>query len=267
MENAQLVSMCILILSGAFALISLGLLLIRMSGAVKEATVLMTMVETTLTKVNHILDDINNKMEMLNAPVELFSGFFSKGGLKATLLSGLGLLTSMFRRKNNKKGEEKMKIGKFILGLGIGAAAGLLLAPKKGSELREDIKRESLKAYDQLKNMTKEDVEAMLGQTIETVKKSVDEFDLDVFKETTKEKLSDLETKLEEFANRVKETDQYMQVKESVYDLSDKVNSKIDEVKTKVLDATLSDEDLEKLENEIDDVEDKLEEMIEEIKD
>lgn len=159
-----------------------------------------------------------------------------------------------------------MKIGKFILGLGIGAAAGLLLAPKKGSELREDIKRESLKAYDQLKNMTKEDVEAMLGQTIETVKKSVDEFDLDVFKETTKEKLSDLETKLEEFANRVKETDQYMQVKESVYDLSDKVNSKIDEVKTKVLDATLSDEDLEKLENEIDDVEDKLEEMIEEIK-
>ena len=160
-----------------------------------------------------------------------------------------------------------MIIGKFILGLGIGAAAGLLLAPKKGSELREDIKRESLKAYDQLKNMTKEDVEAMLGQTIETVKKSVDEFDLDVFKETTKEKLSDLETKLEEFANRVKETDQYMQVKESVYDLSDKVNSKIDEVKTKVLDATLSDEDLEKLENEIDDVEDKLEEMIEEIKD
>ena len=156
-----------------------------------------------------------------------------------------------------------MKIGKFILGLGIGAAAGLLLAPKKGSELREDIKRESLKAYDQLKNMTKEDVEAMLGQTIETVKKSVDEFDLDVFKETTKEKLSDLETKLEEFANKVKETDQYMQVKESVYDLSDK----IDEVKTKVLDATLSDEDLEKLENEIDDVEDKLEEMIEEIKD
>ena len=160
-----------------------------------------------------------------------------------------------------------MKIGKFILGLGIGAAAGLLLAPKKGSELREDIKRESLKAYDQLKNMTKEDVEAILGQTIETVKKSVDEFDLDVFKETTKEKLSDLETKLEEFANRVKETDQYMQVNESVYDLSDKVNSKIDEVKTKVLDATLSDEDLEKLENEIDDVEDKLEEMIEEIKD
>ena len=34
-----------------------------------------------------------------------------------------------------------MKFGKFLVGLGIGAAAGLLLAPKKGSELREDIKK------------------------------------------------------------------------------------------------------------------------------
>ncbi|MFR7591528.1 MAG: hypothetical protein ACLUVC_08800 [Longibaculum sp.] len=97
--DAQLVCYCILLLSGAFALVSLGLLLIRMSGAVKEATVLMTMVETTLTKVNHILDDVNNKMEMLNAPVELVSGIFSRGGMKAGLLSVLGFLTSRFRRK------------------------------------------------------------------------------------------------------------------------------------------------------------------------
>ncbi|WP_028042216.1 hypothetical protein [Candidatus Stoquefichus massiliensis] len=97
--DAKLVCLCILILSGAFALLSLGLLLIRMSGAVKEATVLMTILETTLAKVNHILDDVNNKMDMLNAPVELVSGFFSRGGMKAGLLSVLGFLTSMFRRK------------------------------------------------------------------------------------------------------------------------------------------------------------------------
>lgn len=58
-----------------------------------------------------------------------------------------------------------------------------------------------------------------------------------------------------------------MQVKESVVDLTDKVNSKIDEVKTKVLDASLDEDYLNELEEEIDDVEDKLEEMIEEIKD
>lgn len=158
-----------------------------------------------------------------------------------------------------------MKLGKFIFGLGIGALAGILLAPKKGSELREDIKRESSKAYDSLKSMTKEDVEAMLGQTIETVKKSVDEFDMDAFKATTRDKLNELEKKLEEFANQVKESDQYLQVKDSVVDLADKVNTKIEEVKTKVLDSSLSEEDLNKLEEEIDDVEEKLEEMIEEI--
>ena len=41
--DAQLICYCILILSGAFALLSLGLLFIRMSLAVKETTVLMTM--------------------------------------------------------------------------------------------------------------------------------------------------------------------------------------------------------------------------------
>lgn len=97
--DAQLVCLCILILSGAFALMSLGLLLIRLSGAVKEATTLMTILETTLAKVNHILDDVNNKMDMLNAPVELVSGFFSKGGLKAGLFSLIAALTSIFRRK------------------------------------------------------------------------------------------------------------------------------------------------------------------------
>ena len=97
--DAQVVCYCILLLSIAFACLSLGLLLVRMSGAVKEATVLMTIVETTLAKVNHILDDVNNKMEMLNAPVELVSGFFSRGAMKTGLLSVLGFLTSIFRRK------------------------------------------------------------------------------------------------------------------------------------------------------------------------
>ena len=46
--DAQLICYCILILSGAFALLSLGLLFIRMSLAVKETTVLMTMLETTI---------------------------------------------------------------------------------------------------------------------------------------------------------------------------------------------------------------------------
>ncbi len=152
-----------------------------------------------------------------------------------------------------------MKLGKFIMGLGIGAVAGLLLAPKKGSELREDIKNETLKAYDNVKSLTKEDVEAMLGQTIESVKKTVDEFDIDVFKQTTKEKLTELQEKLEEFAGKVKKTDQYEMIKDTVVEISDKV-------KEKILDTQVTDYDIDDLEDEINNVEEKLEEMIEEIK-
>lgn len=152
-----------------------------------------------------------------------------------------------------------MKLGKFIMGLGIGAVAGLLLAPKKGSELREDIKNETLKAYDNVKSLTKEDVEAMLGQTIESVKKTVDEFDIDVFKQTTKEKLTELQEKLEEFAGKVKKTDQYEMIKDTVVEISDKV-------KEKILDNQVTDYDIDDLEDEINNVEEKLEEMIEEIK-
>lgn len=152
-----------------------------------------------------------------------------------------------------------MKLGKFIMGLGIGAVAGLLLAPKKGSELREDIKNETLKAYDNAKGLTKEDIEAMLGQTIETVKKTVDEFDMDVFKQTTKEKLTELQEKLEEFAGKVKKTDQYEMIKDTVVEISDKV-------KEKILNNQVSDYDIDDLEDEINNVEEKLEEMIEEIK-
>ena len=90
---------CVLILSGAFALISLGLLLIQSSTAVKEATTLMTMLEPTIEKVNHILDDVDNKLDMLNAPVELVSGIFSKGGLRNGFMSGLGFVSSVFRKR------------------------------------------------------------------------------------------------------------------------------------------------------------------------
>lgn len=97
------ISYCVLLLSGAFALIALGFLLIQTSGTLKQVTKLMQMLETTITKMNIILDDVNNKLEMLNAPVDLVSGIFSRGSLKAGLFSGFGLLSALLRRK--KRGE------------------------------------------------------------------------------------------------------------------------------------------------------------------
>ena len=43
-----------------------------------------------------------------------------------------------------------MKFGKVLFGVGLGVLAGLLFAPKKGSELREDIKAKSKSTYNYL---------------------------------------------------------------------------------------------------------------------
>ena len=82
-----------------------------------------------------------------------------------------------------------MKIGKFIAGVGIGTVIGMLLAPKKGSELRQDLKDKSQELYDKAQNMTKEDIETLVNNTIEEIKQAIEEFDLDEFKEATGAKL------------------------------------------------------------------------------
>lgn len=159
-----------------------------------------------------------------------------------------------------------MKFGKVLFGVGLGVLAGLLFAPKKGSELREDIKAKSKSTYDYLTSLTREDVEAKLGETIENIKKSVDEFDLDDFKETTKEKVDEVQKKLEILAEKVKSSENFEKVKGSVVEVTGRVNQKIDEVKTMINDkAAMIDEDV--IDQQIDDVEKQLDEMIEEIKD
>ena len=157
-----------------------------------------------------------------------------------------------------------MKFGKVLFGVGLGVLAGLLFAPKKGSELREDIKAKSKSTYDYLTSLTREDVEAKLGETIENIKKSVDEFDPDDFKETTKEKVDEVQKKLEILAEKVKSSENFEKVKGSVVEVTGRVNQKIDEVKTMINDkAAMIDEDV--IDQQIDDVEKQLDEMIEEI--
>ena len=102
--------------------------------------------------------------------------------------------------------------------------------------------------------------------SIEDYQPFVDEFDPDDFKETTKEKVDEVQKKLEILAEKVKSSDNFDKVKGSVVEVTGRVNKKIDEVKTMINDkAATIDEDT--IDQEIDDVEKQLDEMIEEIKD
>ena len=158
-----------------------------------------------------------------------------------------------------------MKIGKFIAGVGIGTVIGMLLAPKKGSELRQDLKDKSQELYDKAQNMTKEDIETLVNNTIEEIKQAIEEFDLDEFKEATGAKLSNLKDKLEQLANSIKSSDEYANFKEAVNKVSTDLTSTISEIKTKIQDKDF--DAIQKLDDATDDIEDELDIIIEDLKD
>jgi len=159
-----------------------------------------------------------------------------------------------------------MKLTSFLLTLGVGAVAGVLLAPKKGEDTLEDLKNKGQEAYDKVKGMSKEDLTNKLNGTIDNVKKSIDEFDMDSFKATTQAKVDELSAKLDELKNKVQNTDQYAKVADGVDDVTKKVNDKIDDLKQAVKDTGVL-PDADEIESEIEDVENELDGIIDEIND
>ena len=141
----------------------------------------------------------------------------------------------------------------------------MLLAPKKGSELRQDLKDKSQELYDKAQNMTKEDIETLVNNTIEEIKQAIEEFDLDEFKEATGAKLSNLKDKLEQLANSIKSSDEYANFKEAVNKVSTDLTSTISEIKTKIQDKDF--DAVKKLDDAMDDIEDELDIIIEDLKD
>ena len=129
-----------------------------------------------------------------------------------------------------------MKLGKLIAGIGIGTVIGMLCAPKKGSELRKDIKDKSKDLYDKAQNISKEDIQELINNTIDEIKLAIDEFDADEFKENAGKKINEVKSKLEELAVSVKSSEEYANFKESVTKVSNEVTTKLKEIKTKIKD-------------------------------
>ena len=147
----------------------------------------------------------------------------------------------------------------------IGAGLGVLFAPKKGSELRKDIKDKSKDLYDKAQNISKEDIQELINNTIDEIKLAIDEFDADEFKENAGQKINEVKSKLEELAVSVKSSEEYANFKESVTKVSNEVTTKLKEIKTKIQDQDFN--EVDEFDGVIDDIEDELDVIIEDLKD
>ncbi len=154
-----------------------------------------------------------------------------------------------------------MKLGKLLVGLGIGTVIGMLIAPKKGSELVEDINAKVKDAKEAAKELKKEDVIAKFNETTASVQKAIKEFDKEEFKETTKVKLENLGTKISDLKEKVVESDQFNKMVGTFNNIANTVNDKVEEI----IDELELEEISEEIEEEIDDTAKEIEELIQEM--
>ena len=96
---------------------------------------------------------------------------------------------------------KKKGCGKFLFGAAIGAGLGLLFAPKKGSDMREDLKKQLDKLLNQIKDIDTEEVKKEFDKRVNEIKNELADLDKEKALDLAKEKALVLKDKAEDLVD------------------------------------------------------------------
>ena len=99
----------------------------------------------------------------------------------------------------------KKGIGKFVLGASLGAGLALLFAPKKGSDLRRDIKRKLDDFMKDVDKLTVEDIKKEFTVRVDNITKELEDLDKEKVEKIAKKKAKELQKKADELIDLAKE--------------------------------------------------------------
>ncbi len=99
----------------------------------------------------------------------------------------------------------KKRMGTLLTGAALGVGLGMLFAPKKGSELREDLKNKMNELMGKVKSIDVQEVKEKIEDQIESIKNDLADLDKEKVLEIAKEKGEQIKDKLADLAKYAKE--------------------------------------------------------------
>lgn len=90
---------------------------------------------------------------------------------------------------------------KFVLGIATGTFVGMMFAPKKGSELRSDLKEKLDELLSKAKDIDTSEVKKEIEEKIENLKVEIEDLDKEKVLKVAKKKAKEIEKSAEELVN------------------------------------------------------------------